>query len=815
MNRVFFVLVCFCCLINTINAQQPFSPVFERTLFSFASPGAYRFGLYGTDNPALLSSVHDPDVFFSWWDKGVSGGTLSRWGLYGVVPHVGVGVTQEKTHLGVYSDYNLALSIGDRSFSTGLSYGWTTTDNPALDKSSILTFGAMYRPFSFLSLGGQYTQALQTDGWELGGDIAVRPFSTPLLTIFTEYYRYETPLRKENLWSAGCVVEPLSGIRFSGRYFSNDVVSIGIHFSIGRAGFETQKVFNQNGNQRYTTYGIRLGAYDRTVLQKLLRPKTVVPLDLNGPIGYQRYQFFDRTKTLKDLLTTLEAMKDDPSVVGVAINTSGMEIDRTKLWELREKLSELKSAGKKVFIFIDRGNIDLYHFATVADTIVMDPYGILELSGYVHDRTYFKGTLDKIGLGFREFRLFKYKSAVESYSRDSMSDGDREQWQRILESWYSDVEHDICLSRSLNAEQLKTIVDTEVALLPERAKALHLIDVIGRWDSVKALVKTLTGKENSFTSPKQLSVFHEPYDAQWGEPPAIALVYALGACDMDEGIRARTLAKDLEDAYNDSNIKAIVLRIDSPGGDALASDYIARIIKQNRGKKPLIVSQGFVAGSGGYWLSMYGDTIVSTPGTLTGSIGVISGWIYNKGMKESLGLSTDKVTVGAHADLFSGVRLPLLNIQIPDRDMTEPEVGKVSSLMMILYKQFTMNVAEGRKLQQDYVDSVGQGRVWTGRDAKEKNLVDVLGGLDVAIRLAKERAGIPQDANVAIVEKPQRGLFNLELLTPRLLGLELKTTHDSLSDILLYSLKHNGDPLMMVPLPEYTSLLRVNERITR
>ncbi|MCX7985065.1 MAG: S49 family peptidase [Bacteroidetes bacterium] len=815
MKRFLQMLIVFCCVTYLCVAQQPFSPFFERTTFSLSAPGAYRFGLYGTDNPALLPYVHEPDLFFSWWGKTGSWTSFKRWGLYGAIPHAGFSVSHENIFHGSTTDYKLSFGMGDRTFSTGVAFGWTSAENAMQDRSNHITLGGLYRPTSFLSLGAQYTRAFQTAGWEIGGDVVVRPFSTPYITFFTELYRYETPLRIENYWSTGSVFEVLDGIRISARYFSNNAISIGFHLSFGRCGIETQKVFSYAGRSAYHTYGIRVGAHDRSFIQRAVEPTKFVELDLYGPIGYQRYRLFDRRKTLMSLLNAIDAAKNDPMVTGIAVNTSGMVIDRAKLWELRNALNDFKSAGKSVIVFIDRGNIDLYSFASIADSIVMDPYGMLELTGYVRDRAYFKGTLEKIGLGFREIRLFKYKSAAESYSRESMSKGEREQWERILESWYSDVEREICKHRSLTPSQLRNIIDNEAIVLPERARELGLIDVIGRWDSVKAIVQQYTGNDNSLIPNNELWLFHEPFDAQWGEPPTIAIIYALGPCAMDEGIKARELSKHLEEAYNDSNIKAIVLRIDSPGGDPIASDYVARLIKHKKGKKPLIVSQGYVAASGGYWLSMYADTIVATPSTLTGSIGVIGGWLYNKGLKESLGVSTDKVTIGAHADLYSGIRIPLLDLQIPDRDVRPEEFEKLSSTIMTIYSRFTANVAEGRTLTPAYVDSVGQGRLWTGSDALTVKLVDVLGGLNTALRIAKERAGIPAHARIKVVEKPQLGLFNFELLVPKFVGIEMKTFSDYQSDLLPFYLKYNGDPLTILPLQDYYSLQQLNWRITR
>jgi protease-4 len=329
-----------------------------------------------------------------------------------------------------------------------------------------------------------------------------------------------------------------------------------------------------------------------------------------------------------------------------------------------------------------------------------------------------------------------------------------------------------------------------------------LVDSIGRWEVVKDLVKHETGSEASFTSFGSLKKYNLPYDNTWGEPPEIAVIYALGVCDMDQGITARRLVKDFEAAADNSEVKAIVLRIDSPGGDAMASDYIAEAMKKAKGKKPIIVSQGFVAASGGYWLSMYADTIVAAPRTITGSIGVIGGWMYNKELKDKLGMSTDFVKVGAHADLGFGMTLPIIGVQIPDRNLTSQERAVAESFIKTMYKEFVGKVSLGRKKKVEDIEPIAQGRVWSGLDGKQNNLVDVLGGLETAITIAKERAHIPADQDITILEMPEKGLIDFSRFTPRLFGIEANISNDPTVELLKFRLRHNGEPLPMLPLED-------------
>lgn len=800
MKRWIMLSVCVFSICCVAIGQSPFTSYFDRNEFLLTSPGAIKFGLYGYDNPAVLSSLRQPDILFTWNDTHAP---TNRWGMFVGLPNAGFGMVHENAGGATVADYRLSLAGGDRTFSTGISYGWTIADNSLFDKSSFLTLGTLYRPLPFISAGVTYTGALNTKGYELVGELAGRPFASELVTVFAEYIREHTPLLEENLWSAGVAVEALPGVRITGRYFNTDAFNLGFQFSLGHVGLETQAHYGVNQRYAYNSYGIRLGAYDRTVIDTYLKKQsTFVEMNLNGPVGYQRFEWFDKTQTLTSLLDAIDAAKNDPSVAGIALNTSGMEVDREKLWELREKLKDFKAAGKKVFIFIDHGNIDLYHFASVADKIVMDPFGMLTLEGYLMGRTYLKGTLDKIGIGYDEWRFFKYKSASEELSRTSMSDADREQRQKLIDDWYSIAREDIINARHMTAEQFDTLVNQEVLFMAQQAKVKGLVDLLGRWELVQDLAKKETGGNAVFVSSSSLNKFKLPYDNRWGEPPHIAVIYALGACDMDEGIAARRLVKDVEAAADDSRIRAIVLRVDSPGGDAMASDYIAEAMKKIKGKKPIIVSQGFVAASGGYWLSMYADTIVAAPSTITGSIGVIGGWMYNKGLKETLGMSTDFVKIGAHADFSFGFRLPLIGVGIPDRNLTGDERALAETIIKTMYKEFVEKVSLGRKMKFDSVEPLAQGRVWSGLDGKKNGLVDVLGGLETAINIAKERAGIPKDQDVTILEMPKKGLFDFSVFVPKLFGTEIKTVTDPTIDLLKFRLKHNGEPLPMLPMED-------------
>jgi protease-4 len=257
-------------------------------------------------------------------------------------------------------------------------------------------------------------------------------------------------------------------------------------------------------------------------------------------------------------------------------------------------------------------------------------------------------------------------------------------------------------------------------------------------------------------------------DETWGPIPTIALVYLIGDCAMDEGIRARASSRAMREFRERSSVKAMVLRVDSPGGDPLASDVVAGETRRARvAKKPVLVSQGRVAGSGGYWISMDADQISATPFTLTGSIGVIGGWVWNDGLGKKLGLTSDHVQIGKSADLLGGLRIPLFGVTLPERNLDEGERRLSDRAIAGLYDEFTKGVAAGRGLDLVEVRRIAEGRVYDGRAAATVKLVDRIATLDQTIDDAKRRAGIAPGTRTRIVEYPRRPFLRLPAFLSR------------------------------------------------
>lgn len=804
-------------LAGTAAQAQSIGPYYAQNDFLLASPGAMGFGLYGFDNPALLNYVRQPDIIFAWNTNPSSWAGMDKWGLFAAVPHIGFGVIRqdvlhspfvEPTFRGSsrVTDYRLALGFGSRSFGLGLGYGWSgnNADRFPIFRKDVFTVGTLFRPNRFVSLG--LTTFLVENNKHGIFDLAVRPLGTERLTLFGDHHvgekNYNWHGASDNDWSAGAAAEFLPGVRLTARYFESKAMTVGVQLSLGRAGVTTMAHLDKDLRHSHTSYSVRLAAYDRNLFRSTTaRGTRYVRMDWKGAVTYRRYVLFDRSLSLAKLLGQIDAAKSDPAVAGLAINLSGIDVDRELAWELREKLAEFRTTGKHVVVFIDRGGMTEYHLASVADRIVMDPTGTLVLNGYVMGRTFLKGTLEKLGVGFEEWRYHTYKSANEYLSRESMSEPDRAQRQALLDDLYELVRKDICTSRSFTTDRFDELVNDTLLFTPVIARNSGLVDHIGRWDTVEAVIKELEGQKTGFIKPRHLERYHLPYDHRWGEPPRVAVLYAIGVCDVEQGIAARRLANTIERVARDSRVKAVVLRVDSPGGDALASDLVAEALKKCKAKKPVIVSQGYVAASGGYWLSMHADTIVAAPHTITGSIGVIGGWLYNAGLKEKMGMTTDFVKVGRHGDLGFGFRTPWLGLGLPDRNMDSTERAMVGRLIQDFYAEFVDEVARARGKSSEEIDAIGQGRVWSGMDAQANGLVDVLGGLETAIRIARERANIPADAEVRLVHLPRPGLFDPRSFIPRMTGIPM-SQDDPLTEYIQFRLRHNGLVMPILPLDD-------------
>lgn len=784
-----------------------FERYYDRTEFLMASPGALKYGLYGYDNPALLHYLHQPDFAFHWTSSAVFRDS-QRMGAFLGLPGSSFSFVNNELFGQTYRDYRISLGGGTDAAAAGIAFNWYRGNKDIFDLKSNVTIGTITRPVKYISIGLTGTSTFDFNYYETVADIAVRPAGTPILTLFGDYALDErTDNFLDGRWSAGAVVEAISGLRLTGRFIDSFGFTAGVQVSFGRSGLSYQAHRDRDGNHRYNSWSVRAGAMDRNISDNFfMKNRNYVEVDIQGEMPYQKFIYFDQRPTFLAIIDQLHESARDPSVAGVLINTNRMQIDRTKLWETRQSLKEIQAAGKKVVVYIERGGMNTLHLASVADYVVMDPQGSMILPGYASGMTYLADLLSTVGIGVDEFREMEYKSAFEVLSRTGMSDADREQRQVLIDNLYELVKSDVSEGRGITGEAYDALIDRGISLSSRDLVEAGIVDTLARFAEMDDIIKKLEGSVKKQISPENLPVYHRPDDDRWGPKYKIAVLYAEGPTMNESGIRARKLSDAVRNARNDRNVKAVVLRADSPGGDALAADLVAEELRKTAEVKPVIVSMGSVAASGGYWISMYADTIVAAPNTITGSIGVIGGWLWNDGIAEHLHLTTDKVSRGASADLLIGPTLPLIGLGLPDRPLTVQEREGVIKMINNLYDDFIVKVAAGRDLENYEVRNLAEGRVWSGTDAQKNGLVDELGNLYTAIEIAKEMAGLTPEDKVSITEGPEPPHLSFSLLMDRIFAMDNAkiTRTEPVKEYLELMIENNATPLIIMPF-EYFS----------
>jgi protease-4 len=424
--------------------------------------------------------------------------------------------------------------------------------------------------------------------------------------------------------------------------------------------------------------------------------------------------------------------------------------------ELREAIKEFKTSGKPIYSYMELGMNKEYYIAAATDKIYLAPAGDLYVNGLAANAMFYRGSLDKLGIIPEFIKIGAYKSAPDQYLRKDMSDEQREVLNAILDGYFGNFVNGIAEARNKTPEDVKTMIDGAPYHAPQ-ALELGLIDGANYKNQVYDELKKVLGyKAEDDLRTVSESTYKEvtPESLKLDKGERIAVVYASGAINIGssqnspvagEMVGSDTMVKAINAAAKDESIKAIVLRVDSPGGSALASDLIWRAIEDAKAKKPVVVSMADVAASGGYYIACNANKIVAEPNTITGSIGVFMGKPNVKGLYDWLGVSNEYVMRGKNAGIFRETE-----------SWTPEEKAKMESQTNIIYyDDFVPKVAAGRNKSPEDVNKIGQGHVWTGTQAKENGLIDEFGGLEKAISIAKELAGIPAEISVKRVAFPE------------------------------------------------------------
>ncbi len=451
---------------------------------------------------------------------------------------------------------------------------------------------------------------------------------------------------------------------------------------------------------------------------------------------------------LNQILESIRKATRDERIKGIYMESGTVMAGHATLEEIRNALLEFKKSGKFIISFAPVYTQKSYYLASVADKLYLNPAGMLEFNGLNSQRLFFKGTLEKLGVEMQVFRHGHFKSAVEPFIRENMSDSARLQTQTYVTSMWDHMRNQIALSRHLDSQALNDIADQmpmfkESSFLTEN----NLIDNWKYKDEVLLELKDSTGIKHeddlNAISLKKYAKAYVPGKKKGLEKNKIAIIYAEGEIDGggNEGIISDDLSRTIRKARRDTTIKAIVLRVNSPGGSGLGSEIIWREMELARQAKPVIVSMGDLAASGGYYIACGADTIVAQPNTLTGSIGVF-GLIPNvKGLLTKIGVTTDGVKTNKFSDMPS-----------IDRPFRPEEKELMQAYIERFYDVFLQRCADGRHTTKEAIDLIGQGRVWSGENALEIGLVDVLGNLDKALSIAAEKAGLESYRTVEMPE---------------------------------------------------------------
>jgi protease-4 len=501
--------------------------------------------------------------------------------------------------------------------------------------------------------------------------------------------------------------------------------------------------------------------------------------------------FFDRQPpTLRALVDSIDRAATDSRVKALVLRVSFLpDAGWGKVQELRDAIVRFRKSGKPSYAHLEFCGNKEYYLATACDKVYVVPTALLDVSGLRTEVTFFKGTLDKLGIQAQFEGVGKYKNAPNQFTEKGFTEPHREQMEALVDSFYAQYTHAISESRGKTAEQTQAALDAgpydgtgahEAGLVDELLYADELKDRMKDWDEVTPSRYTRAGRGFSLDGR-----------------PKLALVYVVGEILPGESQNSpfggsfagsETVAHALRDAREDDDVKAVILRVDSPGGSGTASDVIWREVELTKKVKPVVTSMGDLAASGGYYVAMGSDAIVAQPGTITGSIGVFGGKFSLQGLYDKIGVSRELIKRGRHADLFDDYR-----------PWDEEERAHVHAMMAAFYERFVSKAAEGRKMKYEDVDAIAQGRVWSGTEALEHRLVDRMGGLDVALAVAKERAKIPASQQVRLVVLPEKKGLLETLLERQDEGLETALPADLRGLLRWATMMREGQPMARLP----------------
>lgn len=475
-----------------------------------------------------------------------------------------------------------------------------------------------------------------------------------------------------------------------------------------------------------------------------LKDNTVLTLKLEGTLSerVEPNSFLDLIGQntdleigLDDILSSIKKAKENDNIKGIYINSGAFAASNASLKEIRDQLADFKESGKFVIAYADVYSQGCYYLSSVADKVIMNPQGNLDLHGLSSSPTFYKGLLDKIGIEMQIFKVGTFKSAVEPFMLDKMSDANREQVTAYINDIWSTITSEISDSRKISVEKINQLTDSlQTFKLANASVTNGLVDTLMYETEVKEYLKDLLkvekAKDVRMASIKDMTSV--PFVKESKSKDVIAILYAEGSINNGsgkDGITDKRYVKEIEKLKDNDKVKAVVFRVNSPGGSAYASEQIWKAITDLKAKKPVVVSMGDYAASGGYYIACNASKIIAQPNTLTGSIGIFGMFPNVEGLTKKVGLSFDNVKTNKFADFGDATR-----------PMRPEEKVILQQYIEHGYDLFLTRCSEGRNIPKDSLDHIAQGRVWTGNQALKIGLVDALGNIDTAIQEAAKLA---------------------------------------------------------------------------
>lgn len=731
----------------------------DQMLFPF-SPAAMADGPAGLRyNPAAIST--DPEFALNYYHSYSDSSFKGDNAIYTAMR--GVGFAVEWLGSGAAVDgksYTLGFGTsGQKSFSVGSAYQWRSSDDPVQNKSHFWSHGFMWRPNDIVSIAGvvQNYNRMRTPNGKSDAEFvysaAVRMLKGRLL-VGGDWYQSTSQRLKDGTYRLATSFEVTNGLTLYGDFDENESYFLGARFNMTSWFLGNHSAFD---SERSYSGGVAYVGMHKTRRKPIVGfARDIASIEITGDIPDRRpaRNFFGpTTPTTFDYLSALEKARIDPDIRGVVVRINNPNLGWARREELRRAVLRMREAGKPTVAILD-GMVSNgeYYLATAADRIICSPVSTVDVIGLRSEVTFAKRLLDKLGIVADLEHIGEYKNASDLLTRTEMSPAHREALTALLNDLDNQWVEELARGRNVTTADVRSWIEHGPYVSVD-AHSAGLIDTVAYADEVDGIVRRLAG---SFWRQVGMRELNDRTYARngWSEPAQVAVVFAEGG--IQEGhdrselfggdiMGSATISRAIRSARDDYRVKALVLRINSGGGSVVASDEIWREVERTSGKKPIIVSFGDVAASGGYYIACAADSIFAMPNTITGSIGIINGKLDLSGLYDKIGLDKETITLGKYADIYGS-----------DGGFNDDERAVIRSQMLRAYSRFVDLVAAGRTLTPDSVDAIGQGRVWSGTAARERGLVDRYADLHECITIAARMAGVEAGDDVDVVVLPER-----------------------------------------------------------